>query len=114
MDRALLVRLAALYVPAMVVALAWALRPPRKAEATAMLLACAWSLPSLLLVNAVARRTGWWTFADVDGAIAGVPGDLLLGWVVLWGAVPVLLFRRAPLALIVAIFAALDVFIMPL
>jgi len=114
MDRVLLVRLLTLYTPVVLIALAWALHPPRKVQATAMLLACAWCLPALLFVNVRASESGWWTFAPIDGAVAGVPADLLLGWVLLWGAVPVLLLRRAPLLLVVVLFAALDVLVMPL
>ena len=114
MDRVLAVRVISLYAPAALVALAWVLRPPARRRATAALLACAWSVPSLLLVNVAAREVGWWTFAPGAGAIAGVPGDLLLGWMLLWGALPVLIAPRAPLVAIVALLAAFDVATMPL
>jgi protein-S-isoprenylcysteine O-methyltransferase Ste14 len=114
MDRTLIVRLTALYVPAMLVVLAWALRAPRKIDAVAALLACAWSVWSLLLANVLAIHERWWSFAGVEGAVAGVPADLLLGWVLLWGAVPVLLLPRAPLWLVVVLLTVLDLLVMPL
>lgn len=114
MDRVLAVRLSALYVPAMLVAVAWVLRPPGKLEAVAALLAGGWCAWSLLLVNVVAARIGWWTFAPMDGVIAGVPLDLLLGWTMLWGVAPVLLLRRTNLPLLVVLFVLIDMVVMPL
>jgi protein-S-isoprenylcysteine O-methyltransferase Ste14 len=114
MDRVLAVRLSALYVPVMLVAVAWVLRPPRKLEAAAALLASGWCAWSLLLVNVVAGRAGWWTFAPMDGVISGVPLDLLLGWTLLWGVAPVLLLRRTNLLLVVALLVLIDVIVMPL
>jgi protein-S-isoprenylcysteine O-methyltransferase Ste14 len=114
MDRTLAVRAISLYAPAMLVALGCALRPPGRRRAIAAVLGCAWSLPSLLLVNILAQRVGWWSFASESGAIASVPGDLLLGWMLLWGAVPVLLAPKTPLTAVVAALALLDVATMPL
>src|SRR5688572_26825802 len=62
-DRTLAIRLASLYGPAMLVALALLLQRPTRARATGAFLASAWNLPALLLVNVVAVRVGWWTFA---------------------------------------------------
>ena len=114
MDRVLAVRTISLYAPTAVLVLAWALRPPRRTRATAALLATAWNVPALLVVNVVAQRAGWWEFAPVAGSLRGMPLDLLLGWAVLWGALPVMLAPRAALAAVVAVLAMLDVVAMPM
>jgi protein-S-isoprenylcysteine O-methyltransferase Ste14 len=113
-ERALMVRAIALYGPIALVALSCALRMPSRRRATAALLACAWTLPSLVLVNVIAQHFGWWRFAAGAGALLGMPVELLLGWVVLWGALPVLAAPRWPLGAIVVVLAALDVATMPL
>jgi protein-S-isoprenylcysteine O-methyltransferase Ste14 len=114
MDRIVVIRVAALYTPAMLVVLACVLNPPRKIEAAAALLASSWSVWSLLFVNVVATRAGWWTFAPGSGTIAGVPADVLIGWVLFWGAAPVLALRNVPLLALIVAVTALDVAIMPL
>ncbi len=113
-DRSLAIRALALYGPAMLVALPWALKSPRPRRAAAALLASAWNVPALLLVNVLAPQLGWWTFAPSPAAIATVPVDLLLGWILLWGAAPALLLPRLHLAAVIALLVALDLALMPL
>jgi protein-S-isoprenylcysteine O-methyltransferase Ste14 len=123
----MVVRAAALYGPIVfVTALVLHLRPDRRRIAGA-LLATAWNVAFLLVVNIVAVRVGWWRFdvgAGGSGAdagaglptVSGVPADLWIGWALLWGAVPVLAAagRRhlgavvAPVALVAA-----DLVLMP-
>ena len=62
----------------------------------------------------IAIRAGWWTYAASGGTMLGMPVDLYLGWAVMWGALPMLAFPRAPLAVVVALFAAIDIILMPL
>ena len=114
MDRALAVRALALYGPAMLVGLPWALRSPPARRGAAALLATAWSLPALLLVNVLATQLGWWTFAPARASILGVQVELLLGWMLLWGAAPVVLLHRLPLAAVVGLLALVDLILMPL
>jgi protein-S-isoprenylcysteine O-methyltransferase Ste14 len=111
-DRTLAIRIASLYGPAMVLGLALVLQRPTRARATGAFLASAWNLPALLLVNVVAVRVGWWTFAPTPAAIAGVPVDLLLGWVIVWGAIPPLLMPRVRPLAVVAILAIADLALM--
>ncbi|GAA0933211.1 methyltransferase family protein [Nonomuraea longicatena] len=76
----------------------------------AAVLATAWNLLALVPVN----LAGWWTF-DVQGAaIAGLPVDLMLGWALLWGALPALAAPLAPIPLTAAALAWLDLAVMPL
>jgi len=113
-ERALTIRVASLYAPAILVALAWAVNRPSRARAAGTLLAIAWNLPTLLFVNVVAQRTGWWAFASSPASIAGVPAELLLGWALLWGAVPALLMPRLRIVFVVAVLAIADLVLMPL
>jgi protein-S-isoprenylcysteine O-methyltransferase Ste14 len=114
MERSFAVRAIALYAPAMLVALPWALRGLPRRRAVAVLLASAWNVPALLFVNVMAIRFGWWTFAPTRVSIANVPVDLLLGWILLWGAVPVVLVPRLALSGVVGLFTLLDLGLMPL
>jgi protein-S-isoprenylcysteine O-methyltransferase Ste14 len=67
-----------------------------------------------LLVNVAAPRLGWWRFQAEGGLFLGVPADLYLGWILLWGPLPVLSFTRLRPAAAVALLAALDLLLMPL
>jgi len=109
----LLVRAASLYLPiTIVVALAIHARPDRRRVAAA-LLATAWNVAGLLVVNLVAVRAGWWRFGVEAASVAGVPADLWLGWALLWGAVPILATTTRLLAAGAALVTA-DLALMPL
>lgn len=86
---------------------------PRRLLA-ALLLASAWCAPALLVVHVAATRAGYWTFHATQGLFAGMPVDLYLGWIVLWGIVPVLAFPVLPLPLVIAAMVLLDLVLMPL
>lgn len=113
MHSAIVIRIVALYGPAMLVVLAWAMHPPSRSRAAAALVAFAWNAPALLLLNILAIRLGWWTFAPSPAQLAGVPVDLLLGWTLLWGVAPVLLAPRVPLLVLMSILASADLVLMP-
>ncbi|MFD4369675.1 methyltransferase family protein [Rhodococcus sp. NPDC058521] len=57
----------------------------------AAFMATLWNLIGLTIVNAIAVEVGWWSFGTTGLEWAGVPIDVVLGWSLLWGAVPVLL-----------------------
>ncbi|CAM3270699.1 methyltransferase family protein [Tsukamurella hominis] len=87
---------------------------PRRAGAA---LATLWNAVALLAVNAAAVRLGLWSFGTasqpVTGSVwAGVPVDVVLGWAVLWGAVPVLLGAVVRPALTGAVLVAGDLIAM--
>jgi len=107
------IRMFALLVPLMAAAVAWAMRRPREREAGAVFLATLWTLPALVAVNLVAVRMEWWSFAFEGGGFAGIPADLLIGWCLLWGALPALLPGRMPLWMLALLMAALDLLVMP-
>ena len=89
-SREIIIRAAALYVPMALTGALWWWRRPDRRLATAMLLACAWTAPALFIVHRIAMAAGWWTFGVADFTFAGIPVDLYLGWMLLWGAVPAL------------------------
>ncbi|MEV8637414.1 isoprenylcysteine carboxylmethyltransferase family protein [Streptosporangium sp. NPDC051023] len=109
-----LVRGLALTVPVAAVLLAAARRRPRERDIAAAILATLWNLEMLAVVNALAQGLGWWRFHAEGAVYGGIPVDLLLGWALLWGAVPSLVARRAPVPLVVALAAWLDLAVMPL
>jgi hypothetical protein len=114
MSRTTVIRILTLYGPAALTLLPWALqRPPRRRMVSAFL-ASAWNLPALLFVNTLAPRMGWWTFGHTHVELAGVPLDVLLGWAILWGAMPVMLMHRIWLPMCVALLVAIDFDLMPL
>lgn len=110
----LTIRSLALFVPLIAVWLLWLWREPGQRQATGALLASAWAVPSLLLLNLLAIEAGWWQFEAEGGLFLTLPVDLLLGWIFLWGALPMLAFPRLPLPLMLAIMLALDLIFMPL
>lgn len=108
------VRGLALFAPLFAVILAAALRPPPPARIAAAILASAWAATVLPVVGLVAVQQGWWSFAADGGTVAGLPVDLLLGWVLLWGTLPALTAGRVPLVVTGCALVWLDLVLMPL
>ena len=53
-----------------------------------MIVATGWAALTLVPLNLVAQRAGWWSF-HAEGAVwQRMPVDLVLAWVLLWGALP--------------------------
>ncbi|MEW9528078.1 isoprenylcysteine carboxylmethyltransferase family protein [Microbispora sp. NPDC049125] len=109
-----LIRGVALFAPLAAVWVAAAVRRPAEREVAAMILATAWNLAALAAVNAVALRAGWWSFHAEGAVVAGVPADLLLGWALLWGALPAHAARRLPVPLTAAALVWADLALMPI
>lgn len=78
----------------------------------AALLATLWNLIGLIAVNAVAVQAGWWSFGTAGLEWNGVPVDVVLGWAVLWGAVPALLGNWVNPVLVAAALVAADLIAM--
>ena len=111
---ALLVRGLGLFLPlvALIVLCLW--RAPSHREMASMIVASGWALLTLIPLNLYAVHAEWWSF-HAEGALwQGLPVDLLLAWVLLWGALPALLLRLLPVPLITGILVWLDVILMPL
>jgi protein-S-isoprenylcysteine O-methyltransferase Ste14 len=117
MSRELAIRAFGLYGPIALAAAAWVMRtrPPAEArkDAIAAMMATIWAAIALPAVHVIAIRAGWWTFAVSGGTLLGMPVDLYLGWAFLWGALPMLALPRAPIAMVVTLFAVLDIILMP-
>ncbi|MEV6317097.1 isoprenylcysteine carboxylmethyltransferase family protein [Streptomyces sp. NPDC051776] len=111
---AALVRAACLFVPLAGTAAVAGVRPPGRPAVGAAILATTWNAVWLPAVNLLAVQWGWWSFHTEGGTVSGLPVDLLLGWALLWGALPVLAGAdRLPLPLVVAGLAWLDLAAMP-
>lgn len=117
MSRELAIRAFGLYAPMALAAGAWVMRArPReqaRKDAIAAMMATIWALIALLPVHVIAIRAGWWSYAASGGTVLGMPVDLYLGWAVMWGALPMLAFPRAPMAIVIALFALIDILVMP-
>ncbi len=78
-------------------------------------LASVWALVSVAVANGVALHLGWWAYPD-QATVAGLPPDLYLAWVVLWGPLPVLaqaVVGRWSTPAVVVVLAAVDLVAMP-
>lgn len=89
-------------------------RRPSGRVLTGMLLAVAWQLPPLLVLNALAPELGWWRFDATGGLWLGVPVELLISWAFMWGALPAMLPARVHPAWIAAGALLLDLLVIPL
>lgn len=108
------VRGVGLLLPLAVLVVQCAGRPPSAREIGAAITTTAWVALTLLGVNLLAPRAGWWTF-DADGAAwHGIPIDLWLAWSVLWGAVAALAVRGAHPVLVGTALIWVDLGLMPL
>ena len=113
MDRVVVVRASVLYIPLCLTGIAWLVSSPGPRDRAAAFLATGWNVSALLGLHVAALRFGWWTYGVSDATLAGFPVDLYVGWAVSWGALPVLLGRRIPLAVVVLVALGLDVGVMP-
>jgi protein-S-isoprenylcysteine O-methyltransferase Ste14 len=112
-DRALLVRAAALYGPVLLAAGLGSRRRLERRHSGALLLSFLWCLPSLLVVQLLNLHFGWWSFHAGGGLLRSMPADLYLGWAVLWGVLPELAFSRQRLWMALVAFLGLDLIAMP-
>ena len=96
-----LLRALLLLAPLLLGSVLWAARRPRYREKVGILFALLWNAVSLLAVNAIAIRVGWWSFGHAGGAFLGVPVDLLFGWSVVWTCLATLVLPRWPVAVVV-------------
>ncbi len=110
----LLIRSISLFAPIIAAWLVWLARPPSPRQAAGALLASVWLVPSLLGLHLLAQRFGWWSYHAEGGLFLGFPVDLYLGWIILWGALPMLATPRVKLFIVLAILLALDIIYMPL
>lgn len=113
MDRETILLTGALCAPLALTVALWSWRPPAPRPRAGIAFATAWCLVSLLGVNALATRAGWWAFPHVDLGLFGFPVEMHLGWALLWGAIPALILPRARISAVVVALITLDVALMP-
>ncbi len=108
-----LIRFSSLLWPAILLVLIVFWKPPSKRLAGAALISTLWNLFSLLILHLIAIHQQWWSYQAHTGLLLGMPADLLLGWALLWGAIPVLAFQDKPLWQPLILAFALDLLLMP-
>lgn len=113
MERVATVRFMGLYFPITIAFLVAFVRRNRKRIFPAALLGFVWALPSLLAVQLLNLRFGWWRFNALGGLFRGIPVDLYLGWAVLWGILPILSLNETGIAWVLAAFFGIDLILMP-
>ncbi|WP_275460697.1 methyltransferase family protein [Streptomyces noursei] len=110
-----LIRAACLFGPLLATGAALLRRTPDRRTLAAAILATAWNAVWLPALNLLAINRAWWTFHADGGSAAGLPVDLLLGWTLLWGTLPVVTGAdRIGLPLLTAGLAWFDLAAMPL
>ena len=115
MDRADWERAAALYLPLAAVIIARLLNGRQPRQFAACLLSISWTLPSLLLLQCLNTYVGWWSFAaGSEVALRGMPLELFLGWIILWGLVPQVALPRRGILWSAVFMADLDCIAMPM
>ena len=81
-------RAGALYLPLMTAVLAALTTRRRPRQFAGLLLSFLWAAVTLLAVQRLNQWAGWWRFPEPGVSFCGMPMELYLGWVVLWGLVP--------------------------
>lgn len=114
MNDAVYIRAGALYLPIVAALIAGLCRRPPARQFPVCLLSLLWTTPALLALQVFNLHAGWWSFASDGPALRGMPLELYLGWIVLWGALPQLALPRLPLPACVALMTLLDLVAMPL
>ena len=113
MDRALAIRVTALYLPLMAAIACWLRRPPDSRALGGVILAVGWNVATLVPLQLAAERLGWWNFSAGTGDRIPFPVELIIGWAVAWGALPVLLRPRPRIVMLFAAALIADVLLMP-
>lgn len=106
--------LGALYLPLMAALLARVVNGRRPRQPVACLLSLLWVAAALPLVQYASVWGGWWSFTRAEPSFCGMPLALYIGWVLLWGAVPVVAFPTMRLRWVMVIMICIDLAGMPL
>jgi protein-S-isoprenylcysteine O-methyltransferase Ste14 len=108
----------AVYLPLSAALLMGLLTPRRPRQFAGCLLSMLWAVPSLLAVQAMNLRAGWWSFSGDSVRFHGMPLECFAGWAILWGVLPQLALprvgRRFGFLGLVAAMIAIDLIAMPL
>jgi len=105
---------AAIYLPLMAAIIARLLHGKRPRQFASCLLSLLWVAPALLAMQSVNAWAGWWSFTASGPSLRGMPVACLVGWTLLWGVVPQLVFRRLAIGWVAVVMIAIDLATMPL
>lgn len=108
------IRGAALYLPLMAATLSGLLTRRRPRQFASLLLSFLWAAVTLLALQRFNLRAGWWTYPDPGVAICGMPLELYIGWVILWGLFPQIALSRIVIGWAAAVLAIADLILMPM
>ncbi len=108
------IRTGALYFPLALALAAGAVRARQPKQFAACLLSALWVAATLLALQQLNLWIGWWSFSASDAMFCGMPLELYLGWIVLWGVAPQLVFRRLAIAWCAVLMVGIDLLAMPL
>lgn len=111
---AVLERVAAMYVPLCVAVIARLFYGRRPRVFVSVLLSVMWVAPTLVVLQRMNLAAGWWSFAASKPQFLGMPLELYIGWVILWGAVPLTVFRRLSIMWVAVVMLLVDCIMMPL
>jgi protein-S-isoprenylcysteine O-methyltransferase Ste14 len=115
MDHADWERAAAVYLPLGAAITARLLYGRQPRQFAACLLSVLWTIPSLLVLQRLNEYAGWWSFAaGSEVQFRGMPLELFLGWILLWGLVPQLALPRFGIARSAVVMIAVDCVLMPM
>ncbi len=115
MDRPDWQRAAAVYFPLIAAIIARLLNGPRPRQFAACLLSVLWTVASLLAFQRWNEYADWWSFKSGSAAeFRGMPLELFLGWVILWGLLPHFALPRLGIISSAAVMVAIDCLLMPL
>jgi protein-S-isoprenylcysteine O-methyltransferase Ste14 len=109
------IRVSIMYFPMIAAVLAWIVHGRRPRQFAACLLSLLWAMTSLAAVQRLNEWAGWWSFPSGGGMIllCGMPLELYIGWVLLWGVLPQLVFPRLAIGWCVVIMVIVDLVAMP-
>jgi protein-S-isoprenylcysteine O-methyltransferase Ste14 len=108
------IRAGAIYIPMTAALCARMLHGRRPRQFAACLLGLLWATTSLLVVQRLNQWIGWWSFSSDGVLFCGMPLELYIGWVILWGILPQLAFPRLAVRWCAAVMVAIDLVAMPM
>ncbi len=107
-------RASAIYLPLVVAAIARLLTGRKPKQFAACLLSILWTIPTLLALQIINTHAVWWTFQEGSAiSLHGIPPELFVGWVLLWGLVPQLALQRLGIVWSAVVMIAVDCILMP-
>lgn len=111
-ERAMHIRLVALYIPVVLCIVAFYLRKTRIRTFAAPLLSFLWTLPTLLILQRLNLHYKWWSFDTHTSCLLGMPVALYLGWAIFWGLLPQLAWSKLDVLSIAIVAFSFDFLVM--